>query len=272
MALSSMTGFARSHGTRRLCLEWELKSVNGKGLDLRLRLPPGWDDVERRSRKRASDTLARGTVYANLTSSARGVASSVRVNEAVLGRRSARRRRLRRPGRRRAADARWPACAQGRGRDRRAGEPTRRRADGARRGAGGFDEALARSCRHAAPRGLRRSATSCGSGSTKSNAWPRGPSRAGASARGDEGDGSPSRSRRCLRRPSGSIRPLAARKRSCSPPSRTFAKSSTASPRMLPRRGTDRQGRARSAAGSIFWPRNSIAKSTPPAPRPTISS
>ena len=40
MALSSMTGFARSHGASGpYSFEWEVKSVNAKGLDLRLRLP-----------------------------------------------------------------------------------------------------------------------------------------------------------------------------------------------------------------------------------------
>ena len=47
MALSSMTGFARSHGVAgAYAWAWELKSVNAKGLDLKLRLPPGWDAVE----------------------------------------------------------------------------------------------------------------------------------------------------------------------------------------------------------------------------------
>jgi uncharacterized protein YicC (UPF0701 family) len=42
MALSSMTGFARSHGTSGpYAFEWELKSVNAKGFDFRMRLPPG---------------------------------------------------------------------------------------------------------------------------------------------------------------------------------------------------------------------------------------
>ena len=46
MALSSMTGFARSHGASGpYAFEWELKSVNAKGFDLRLRLPPGWDEI-----------------------------------------------------------------------------------------------------------------------------------------------------------------------------------------------------------------------------------
>ena len=46
MALSSMTGFARGHGmSGSYVWAWELKSVNAKGLDLRLRLPTGWDVV-----------------------------------------------------------------------------------------------------------------------------------------------------------------------------------------------------------------------------------
>jgi uncharacterized protein (TIGR00255 family) len=85
MALSSMTGFARGQGTSgAYAWAWELKSVNGKGLDLRLRLPPGWDAVEVPARARVAESLARGTVYANLTVKREGVAPVVRVNEAVL--------------------------------------------------------------------------------------------------------------------------------------------------------------------------------------------
>lgn len=85
MALSSMTGFARSHGTSGpYSFEWELKSVNAKGLDFRMRLPPGWDEVEPVARKRATEILSRGTVYANLTVKRTGTASSVRINEDVL--------------------------------------------------------------------------------------------------------------------------------------------------------------------------------------------
>jgi uncharacterized protein (TIGR00255 family) len=85
MALSSMTGFARGHGvTGAYAWSWEIKSVNAKGLDLRLRLPPGWDVVEVPARKRASEELARGTVYANLTVERKGVAPTVKVNEPVL--------------------------------------------------------------------------------------------------------------------------------------------------------------------------------------------
>src|SRR4051812_13941699 len=85
MALSSMTGFARSHGTSGpYAFEWELKSVNAKGFDLRLRLPPGWDEIEQTARKRAAEVLSRGTVYANLNVKRADALSSVRVNEEVL--------------------------------------------------------------------------------------------------------------------------------------------------------------------------------------------
>ena len=62
MALSSMTGFARSQGVAgAYAWAWEIKSVNAKGLDLRLRLPPGWDAVEVPARARVADRLSRGT-------------------------------------------------------------------------------------------------------------------------------------------------------------------------------------------------------------------
>jgi uncharacterized protein (TIGR00255 family) len=85
MALSSMTGFARSHGTSGpYAFEWELKSVNAKGFDLRMRLPPGWDELEPLARKRAAEVLSRGTVYANLSVKRASALSTVRVNEDVL--------------------------------------------------------------------------------------------------------------------------------------------------------------------------------------------
>src|SRR5438477_5995965 len=85
MALSSMTGFARSHGASGpYTFEWELKSVNAKGFDFRMRLPPGWDDLEGLAKKRAGEVLSRGTVYANLNAKRTNAASTVRVNEDVL--------------------------------------------------------------------------------------------------------------------------------------------------------------------------------------------
>jgi uncharacterized protein (TIGR00255 family) len=85
MALSSMTGFARGHGVAGSYVwNWELKSVNAKGLDLRFRLGQGWDAIEMPARTLGSEKLSRGTVYANLTVERKGVAPAVRVNEPVL--------------------------------------------------------------------------------------------------------------------------------------------------------------------------------------------
>lgn len=85
MALSSMTGFARSHGeSGPYTFEWELKSVNAKGYDLRLRLPSGWDELEAFAKKRAGEVLSRGTVYANLSVKRTDAAQTVQINEDVL--------------------------------------------------------------------------------------------------------------------------------------------------------------------------------------------
>jgi uncharacterized protein (TIGR00255 family) len=86
MALSSMTGFARGQGVAdAYAWSWEIKSVNAKGLDLRFRLPQGWDAIEVPARTRASEKLSRGTVYANLTVERKGVQPAVKINEPVLG-------------------------------------------------------------------------------------------------------------------------------------------------------------------------------------------
>jgi uncharacterized protein (TIGR00255 family) len=85
MTLSSMTGFARSHGVSGpYAWAWEIKSVNGKGLDVRLRLPHGWDAIEVPVRARAAEALTRGSLQANLTVDRSGAVPVVRVNAAVL--------------------------------------------------------------------------------------------------------------------------------------------------------------------------------------------
>jgi uncharacterized protein (TIGR00255 family) len=85
MSLSSMTGFARGHGVYgSYAWAWEVKSVNGKGLDLRLRLVPGWDAIEAVLRARASEALSRGSIQAALTVERSGAAPAVRINTAVL--------------------------------------------------------------------------------------------------------------------------------------------------------------------------------------------
>jgi uncharacterized protein (TIGR00255 family) len=80
-----MTGFARGHGVAgTYAWSWEIKSVNAKGLDLKLRLPPGWDAIEPVARSRATEALARGSVFANLTVNREGVPPVARINEPVL--------------------------------------------------------------------------------------------------------------------------------------------------------------------------------------------
>ncbi len=68
LMLASMTGFARSEGIEAgLSWAWEMRSVNGRGLDLRFRLPPGMDALEPAFREQAGRLLKRGNVTANLS-------------------------------------------------------------------------------------------------------------------------------------------------------------------------------------------------------------
>ncbi|MCT4556127.1 MAG: YicC family protein [Pelagimonas sp.] len=63
----SMTGFAAVQGTGAgFAWTWELRGVNGKGLDLRLRLPDWVEGLEAALRARLSDALARGNVQVSL--------------------------------------------------------------------------------------------------------------------------------------------------------------------------------------------------------------
>ncbi|MCX7382330.1 MAG: hypothetical protein NT133_13125, partial [Alphaproteobacteria bacterium] len=62
-----MTGFARSEGAvGGFSWVWELRSVNGRGLELRFRLPSGFDALEPAFKDQASKALRRGNVTANL--------------------------------------------------------------------------------------------------------------------------------------------------------------------------------------------------------------
>jgi len=82
-----MTGFGRAageHQGRRWV--WELKSVNGRGLDLRLRLPQGHDALEPRLRAELSARLKRGNIQAGLQLSDAGPAPQLTVNEENIAR------------------------------------------------------------------------------------------------------------------------------------------------------------------------------------------
>jgi uncharacterized protein (TIGR00255 family) len=80
-----MTGFARTHGSLGPWrYAWEIKSVNAKGLDLRLRVPTGFDAVEIKARAALSARLARGACFANLTAKRDDAGGVARINRAVL--------------------------------------------------------------------------------------------------------------------------------------------------------------------------------------------
>lgn len=86
MTISSMTGFARVDGTTDgLAWTWEARSVNGRGLDVRLRLPPGYEALEVASREAVAKRFARGNVAISLALEKQQVSGSVRLNELVLG-------------------------------------------------------------------------------------------------------------------------------------------------------------------------------------------
>lgn len=80
-----MTGFARADGAfNSQSWVWEIKSVNGRGLDLRFRLPSGFDSLEPRARRIVSDRLKRGNVNLSLAVNDATRAESYRINRPLL--------------------------------------------------------------------------------------------------------------------------------------------------------------------------------------------
>lgn len=85
VSISSMTGFARSEGRQdTLGWTWELRSVNSKGLDLRIRLPAGFDGLEADIRTAVSKRFKRGAITVGLTIAREQASDAVRVNEDLL--------------------------------------------------------------------------------------------------------------------------------------------------------------------------------------------
>ncbi len=81
-----MTGFARTEDEAAgISWVWELKSVNGKSLDLRLRLPPGYDAMEASLRAALGGRLRRGNISAVLTVN-RVTPPVIRINRDMLAR------------------------------------------------------------------------------------------------------------------------------------------------------------------------------------------
>lgn len=84
-ALSSMTGFARAEQQAEdIRARIEIKSVNSRGLDMRLRLGPGLDALEVPLRQLLSKSLTRGAINLTLTLDRASGTGSVRLNRQAL--------------------------------------------------------------------------------------------------------------------------------------------------------------------------------------------
>src|SRR5581483_12302402 len=85
MALVSMTGFAEGAGAlEALRWRWEARSVNGRGLDLRLRTPPGFDGLEPPARLLAAERFKRGSFQVSLTVENQEAARGLKVDPVAL--------------------------------------------------------------------------------------------------------------------------------------------------------------------------------------------
>jgi uncharacterized protein (TIGR00255 family) len=85
MTIASMTGFARQPGAHgNFTWAWELKSVNGKAFDVKLRLPQSFDHVEVPARAAIIQGFKRGNVQASLTTVGTETEEKIAINEGVL--------------------------------------------------------------------------------------------------------------------------------------------------------------------------------------------
>ena len=83
--LASMTGYARATGSAPGAnFACEIKSVNGRGLDLRLRLAPGFDALESEIRQRVSSAITRGSVTLSLFVERDGAGGALVLNRQAL--------------------------------------------------------------------------------------------------------------------------------------------------------------------------------------------
>ena len=89
MSIASMTGFARVNGSLQTVDEniswvWEIKSVNGKSLDIKLRLPAGYDDMMFSLKAVAGEYLTRGSVGVSLEINRERNNHGVKIDEDLL--------------------------------------------------------------------------------------------------------------------------------------------------------------------------------------------
>jgi uncharacterized protein (TIGR00255 family) len=80
-----MTGFGRSAGQDgEAAWSWEIRTVNNRGLDIRLRLPQGFENLEAQVRDKLAKRIKRGSCSVNLTLKGTPVTADLRLNENAL--------------------------------------------------------------------------------------------------------------------------------------------------------------------------------------------
>lgn len=85
MTINSMTGFARDAGSfEDWAWTWELKSVNAKGLDVRFRLPMGFDGLEPAARAALTKIYSRGNITAGLVLKKAAGSTGYKINQKHL--------------------------------------------------------------------------------------------------------------------------------------------------------------------------------------------
>ncbi len=85
MSIASMTGFAREAGTTGpYQWAWEIKTVNGRGLDLRVRVPAGFDGIGEEARGLILKALNRGQGQLGLSVTRIATTPKVRINRDLL--------------------------------------------------------------------------------------------------------------------------------------------------------------------------------------------
>ena len=96
--IASMTGFARAAGTTGpVQWLWEIRSVNGRGLDIRVRVPNGFEAAGEAARAALSKALSRGQCQLGLTLTRPEAGVRVRIDEDLLARLAAAVARVPRP-------------------------------------------------------------------------------------------------------------------------------------------------------------------------------
>ncbi len=85
MTLSSMTGFGRAEGHfENYSWVWEIRSVNGKALDIRMRIPPGLDAIDQYVKSVLKKSISRGNINVSLQLQKDTTESAVNINQSAL--------------------------------------------------------------------------------------------------------------------------------------------------------------------------------------------